>query len=164
MPEDRLRDGLLLDHSVSENLIFAALKKVSKWGFWNDRAVKTLTNRQIKDLNVKPADGSKIVKRLSGGNQQKVLLGKWLEIEPKILFLDEPTVGVDVGAKSEIYTILRKLREQGTAILLVSSDIEEVMTIADRIAVMVAGRMTMTCAADDISQEELVLQISGGKN
>nr|WP_319513930.1 sugar ABC transporter ATP-binding protein [uncultured Cohaesibacter sp.] len=164
VPEDRLRDGLLLDHSVSENLIFAALKKVSKWGFWNDRAVKTLTNRQIKDLNVKPADGSKIVKRLSGGNQQKVLLGKWLEIEPKILFLDEPTVGVDVGAKSEIYTILRKLREQGTAILLVSSDIEEVMTIADRIAVMVAGRMTMTCAADDISQEELVLQISGGKN
>nr|WP_321524521.1 sugar ABC transporter ATP-binding protein [uncultured Cohaesibacter sp.] len=162
VPEDRLRDGLLLDHSVSDNLIFAALDKVSRWGFWNNKAIRDLTERQIRDLNVKPADGSKIVKRLSGGNQQKVLLGKWLEIEPKILFLDEPTVGVDVGAKAEIYAILRKLRAQGTAILLVSSDMEEVMAIADRIAVMVSGRMTMTCAADDITQEELVLQISGG--
>nr|WP_321455457.1 sugar ABC transporter ATP-binding protein [uncultured Cohaesibacter sp.] len=164
VPEDRLRDGLLLEHSVSDNLIYAALKKVTNWGFWNNSAVRSLTEHQIEDLNIKPADGSKIVKRLSGGNQQKVLLGKWLEIEPKILFLDEPTVGVDVGAKSEIYTILRKLREQGTAILLVSSDMEEVMTIADRIAVMVSGRMTMTCNADDITQEDLVLQISGGKN
>ncbi|PLW75731.1 sugar ABC transporter ATP-binding protein [Cohaesibacter celericrescens] len=162
VPEDRLRDGLLLEHSIAENLVFAALDKVSKLGFWNNQATKAVVKRQIEELNILPADGSKIVKRLSGGNQQKVLLGKWLEINPKILFLDEPTVGVDVGAKAEIYSILRKLKEKGTAILIVSSDMEEVMTVADRVAVMVAGRLTRVSDANDITQEELVREISGG--
>ncbi len=162
VPEDRHRDGLMLEHSISENLLFAALNKVSKFGLWKKNEVTALTRRQISDLNIVPADGNKQVKRLSGGNQQKVLLGKWLEIRPKILLLDEPTVGVDVGAKAEIYAILRKLRDQGTAILIVSSDMEEVMTIADRIMVMVAGRLTFACNADQVAQDELVLQVSGG--
>ena len=79
---------------------------------------------------------------LSGGNQQKALLGKWLNLSPRIIILDEPTVGVDVGAKAEIYAILRRERDRGAAVLVVSSDLEEVMTVADRIGVMVAGRLT----------------------
>jgi ABC-type sugar transport system ATPase subunit len=96
------------------------------------------------------------VQQLSGGNQQKVLLGKWLDLRPRVLMLDEPTVGVDVGAKAEIYAALRAERSRGMAILVVSSDLEEVMAIADRIVVMAEGRVVRTCAAHDTSIPQLV--------
>ena len=98
---------------------------------------------------------------LSGGNQQKVCLGKWLHRRPDILMLDEPTVGVDVGAKAEIYELLRAERDRGAAILVVSSDLEEVMTIADRIAVMAAGRLVAIHDGGQASVEHLVREIAG---
>jgi ABC-type sugar transport system ATPase subunit len=98
---------------------------------------------------------------LSGGNQQKVLVGKWLNRAPRILILDEPTVGIDVGAKAEIYAILRRERELGAALLVVSSDLEEVMTLADRIGVMVAGRLAAIHDADATQMDEIVREIGG---
>ncbi|HXJ77158.1 MAG TPA: sugar ABC transporter ATP-binding protein [Candidatus Methylomirabilis sp.] len=161
VPEDRHRDGLFLAHSVAENLSMVALNKVSRLGLLRRAEMNGAASRQIERLGIVPQDASRIVGRLSGGNQQKVMIGKWLEAEPKILILDEPTVGVDVGAKAEIYTILRRLRDQGTAVLVISSDIEEVMTLSDRIAVMVSGRILSIHDAGTITQDELVARIGG---
>ena len=161
VPEDRHRDGLFLAHSVGENLAMVALDKVSHLGLLRRAEMYGAASRQVQRLGIVPADPSRIVGRLSGGNQQKVLIGKWLEAAPKILILDEPTVGVDVGAKAEIYAILRRLRDQGTAVLVISSDIEEVMTLSDRIAVMVSGRIVRIHDAGTISHDELVAQIGG---
>ena len=99
---------------------------------------------------------------LSGGNQQKALLGKWLNLSPRIIILDEPTVGVDVGAKAEIYAILRRERDRGAAVLVVSSDLEEVATIADRIGVMVAGRLVAMHDATEASMTDVIREMGGG--
>jgi ABC-type sugar transport system ATPase subunit len=115
--------------------------------------------RAIADLSIRPPDGAKPVKLLSGGNQQKVLVGKWLNRSPDILILDEPTVGVDIGAKAEIYSILRRERHRGAAVLVVSSDLEEVMTIADRIGIMVNGRLTVIHDADQVELHQIVNEI-----
>lgn len=115
----------------------------------------------IADLSIRPPDGRREVRLLSGGNQQKVLLGKWLNLAPQVLILDEPTVGVDVGAKAEIYGILRRERERGKAILVVSSDLEEVLTIADRVAVMVSGSLVALHDAGAVGSKELVREIGG---
>ncbi|WP_068311056.1 sugar ABC transporter ATP-binding protein [Polycladidibacter hongkongensis] len=161
VPEDRHIDGLALDHSIAENLPLASLGGISRMGLLDNKSFNAVWNRQMEDLNIVPREPGKKVGRLSGGNQQKVLLGKWLETKPRVLILDEPTVGVDVGAKAEIYAILRQMRDQGTAVLVVSSDMEEVMTIADRVAVMVRGRLTSTHDADNIQQDELLARVSG---
>ena len=125
----RLRRLLLLDHA----------------------GIAATSRTSINDLHIQPPDGRRAVRLLSGGNQQKVLLGKWLNLAPRVILLDEPTVGVDVGAKAEIYSILRAERDKGAAVLMVSSDLEEVMTIADRIAVMVSGRLVAVHDAADTS-------------
>ena len=159
--EDRHREGLMLGLSVTDNLVMTSLKKVCHAGLINRRHIGEISQRAIADLNIQPPDGSKLVKQLSGGNQQKVLLGKWLDRKPRVLFLDEPTVGVDVGAKAEIYAILRAERDRGTAVLVVSSDLEEVMTIADRIAVMVSGRMVSIDDAQGIAMQDIIKKIGG---
>ena len=159
--EDRHRDGLMLGLSVSNNLVMATLSKFHKFGFLKRKEIHSATSTLITDLNIQPPDPIKPVRLLSGGNQQKVLLGKWLNLKPKILLLDEPTVGVDVGAKAEIYAILRVERDKGAAILVVSSDLEEVMTISDRIAVMVSGRMVAIHDADKTSLSEIIGEIGG---
>jgi ABC-type sugar transport system ATPase subunit len=117
--------------------------------------------RQTKNLAIVPRDPSTIVSKLSGGNQQKVLIGKWLEAAPTVLVLDEPTVGVDVGAKAEIYAKLRALRDAGQAVLIVSSDLEEVLAISDRIAIMVNGRLGAIHDAGAVSREQIVAEIGG---
>ena len=159
VPEDRHRDGLMLQMSIEQNLVMATLPKISRHGLLRRRQMSAVASRQIADLNILPADPGKAVRQLSGGNQQKVLIGKWLEARPAILILDEPTVGVDVGAKSEVYAILRKLKAAGTAILVVSSDLEEVMTLADRIMVMCAGRIQGTYDADKVSEREIIAHV-----
>jgi ABC-type sugar transport system ATPase subunit len=156
VPEDRHREGLLLDLSMAENLILATLKRHCRGGLLLAARVCATAQRWIAALNLQPRDPAKPVRLLSGGNQQKVLLGKWLEMQPRVLILDEPTVGVDVGAKAEIYATLRAARVQGTAILVVSSDLEEVMAIADRIVVMADGRIVRTRVAADTSAADLV--------
>jgi len=161
VPEDRHRDGLFLAHTVGENLAVVALDRVSRFGLLQRSALRELASRQIRGLGIVPADPTLKVGRLSGGNQQKVVIGKWLEARPRVLILDEPTVGIDVGAKAEIYAVLRRLRDDGTALMVISSDIEEVMTLADRIAVMVSGRMVSVHDAGSITEEELVARIGG---
>jgi ABC-type sugar transport system ATPase subunit len=161
VPEDRHRDGLMLTMSVERNLAMAALDLFSKFGLLRRRRMARGAARQIADLSVSPADPHIETRKLSGGNQQKILIGKWLLRKPRILILDEPTVGVDVGAKAEVYAILRALKAGGTAILVVSSDMEEVMTIADRIMVMRAGRAEGIYDADDVTEREIVERVGG---
>ncbi len=161
VPEDRHREGLMLDMTVTENLVMATLDRFRRTGLLNRRRMVEAGNRAIADMSVQPPDGTRAVKLLSGGNQQKVLVGKWLSRSPRILILDEPTVGVDVGAKAEIYAILRREREAGAAVLVVSSDLEEVMTVADRIGVMVSGRLTALHDADAVRMEDIVREMGG---
>jgi ABC-type sugar transport system ATPase subunit len=161
VPEDRHRDGLFLAHTVGENLAVVALDQVSRFGLRQRSALREMAARQIRGLGIVPQDPTVELGRLSGGNQQKVLIGKWLEVHPGILILDEPTVGVDVGAKAEIYSILRRLRDEGTAVMVISSDLEEVMSLADRIAIMVSGRIASVHDAGAIAEEELVARIGG---
>lgn len=159
VPEDRHRDGLMLQMSIEQNLVMATLPRVSRHGLLRRQAMRHVSSRQIADLNILPADPGRTVRQLSGGNQQKVLIGKWLEVRPRILILDEPTVGVDVGAKTEVYAILRKLKAAGTAILVVSSDLEEVMTLADRIMVMCDGRIQGTYDADTVREHDIIAHV-----
>lgn len=161
VPEDRHRDGLMLTMSVERNLAMATLDLFSKFGLLRRRRMAQGAVRQIADLCVSPADPHIEARKLSGGNQQKILIGKWLLRKPRILILDEPTVGVDVGAKAEVYAILRALRASGTAILVVSSDMEEVMTISDRIMVMRAGRVEGIYDANDVTEREIVERVGG---
>jgi ABC-type sugar transport system ATPase subunit len=154
--EDRHREGLLLHLSVAENLVLATLRAHRRAGLLRAGKVLETARRWINALKLQPPDPHKPVRLLSGGNQQKVLLGKWLETQPRVLILDEPTVGVDVGAKAEIYATLRAERDRGMAILVVSSDLEEVLAIADRIAVMAAGRLVRVCDASGASATDLV--------
>jgi ABC-type sugar transport system ATPase subunit len=142
-------------------LAMAALDLFSKFGLLRRRRMSQGATRQIADLSISPADPDIETRKLSGGNQQKILIGKWLMRKPRILILDEPTVGVDVGAKSEVYAILRALKADGTAVLVVSSDMEEVMTIADRIMVMRAGRVEGIYDADNVTEREIVERVGG---
>ncbi|MBX3576673.1 MAG: sugar ABC transporter ATP-binding protein [Rhizobiaceae bacterium] len=162
VPEDRHREGLMLDMNVTENLAMATLDRHRRGPLLSRGSMARAGRQAIDELSVRPPDGGKLVRLLSGGNQQKVLVGKWLGRNPRILILDEPTVGVDVGAKAEIYAILRRARGEGAAILVVSSDLEEVMTVADRIGVMVSGRLVATHDAGAVTQEQIVREIGGG--
>ena len=159
VPEDRHRDGLMLDMSMTENLAMATLDRFRQGIFLRTSRMVEAGRRSISSLSIQPPDGSRAVRLLSGGNQQKVLVGKWLNRAPQILILDEPTVGVDVGAKAEIYAILRRERERGAAVLVVSSDLEEVMAIADRIAVMVSGRLVAIHDGSTVKMDEIVREI-----
>jgi ABC-type sugar transport system ATPase subunit len=161
VPEDRHRDGLMLNLSVAENLAIAALDTVSSGPFLFRRRMAEAAARHISSLDIRPTDAGTSVRMLSGGNQQKVLIGKWLQTSPDVLILDEPTVGVDVGAKSEIYGILRQLKRAGSAILAVSSDIEEVMMLSDRIMVMRNGRVQGIYNRDSITRQEILDHIGG---
>lgn len=161
VPEDRHRDGLMLDMTMTENLAMATLDRFRQGIFLRTSRMVEAGRRAISSLSIQPPDGSRAVRLLSGGNQQKVLVGKWLNRAPQILILDEPTVGVDVGAKAEIYAILRRERERGVAVLVVSSDLEEVMTIADRIAVMVSGRLVAIHDGNTVKMDAIVREIGG---
>ena len=159
--EDRHREGLMLGLSVADNLVMATIDRFRRGWLLARAKIRDSARHSIAALNVQPPDGRRAVKLLSGGNQQKVLLGKWLALAPRVLLLDEPTVGVDVGAKAEIYTMLRAERDKGTAILVVSSDLEEVMAIADRIGVMVNGRLVSVRDAAQTSLADVVRLIGG---
>ena len=161
VPEDRRQEGLFLDHDMAENLLAAALPKFLRRMMLRTSAMTRAADVSIAGLNIQPPDREKVVGTLSGGNQQKVLLGKWLQTKPEIIILDEPTVGVDVGAKNDIYRALQDLKSEGVAILVVSSDVEEVQLIADRIAIMSKGRIVSETDAASCSHNELVARISG---
>ncbi|NOX53202.1 MAG: sugar ABC transporter ATP-binding protein [Planctomycetes bacterium] len=161
VPEDRKQQGLILDMAVSENLSLVRLAHDQRFGFRNRRAERELSVRMIRELRIKTPSPRQIVRYLSGGNQQKVVLGKWLAIRPRVLLLDEPTRGIDVGAKEEIYRLMEQLAQQGVAVLFVSSEMEEILGMADRVLVMHEGRMTGELSGNELT-EEAVMQLATG--
>jgi ABC-type sugar transport system ATPase subunit len=139
--EDRKRFGLLLDQIIRDNITLAQLHLAGRW-LTDIDAETALAEKAARDLHVKTASVFVNAATLSGGNQQKVVLAKWLVTNPKVLFLDEPTRGIDVGAKQEIYALIHKLAGEGLAIILVSSELPEVLALSDRVIVLHEGRVT----------------------
>ncbi|CCD96255.1 putative Sugar (D-ribose) ABC transporter (ATP-binding protein) [Bradyrhizobium sp. ORS 375] len=161
VPEDRKGCGLLLDLSIAENISLPDLAAHSRLGLVDTASETDNANRQRERLNIRATDVRTTVGTLSGGNQQKVVLAKWLSMRPKVLIFDEPTRGIDVGAKQEIYDMLRRLADAGVAILMISSDMEEVIGVSDRIAVMHEGRISGFLARGEFSEHN-VLQLAVG--
>jgi ribose transport system ATP-binding protein len=142
VPEDRKLEGLVLPFSVQSNITMSSLDKISTFGFINPLLEKEIADRQIKNLSVKtPSPHTKVV-TLSGGNQQKCIMGRWLEINPDILILDEPTRGIDVGTKYEIYVLIKKIAEAGGSVIMISSELPEVLAMSNRVITICEGRIT----------------------
>ncbi|HSD91094.1 MAG TPA: sugar ABC transporter ATP-binding protein [Kofleriaceae bacterium] len=152
VPEDRKAQGLVLGLSVADNLALSALGRMSRLGVVDGARVEQAALSRLRDLSIKvPGLGAEVA-TLSGGNQQKVVIGKWLELAPRVLLLDEPTRGVDVGAKAEIYALIEELTSRGHAVVLASSDLPEVVRLADRVLVLREGKLAGTLDGEDISQ------------
>jgi ribose transport system ATP-binding protein len=161
VPEDRKRDGLLLDMSVASNISLPDLLTHSRIRLIDKASEAANAQRQKERLNIRAPAVSTAVASLSGGNQQKVVLAKWLAMRPRALIFDEPTRGIDVGAKHEIYLILRQLADSGVAILMISSDMEEVIGVSDRVAVMHEGRVSGFLERNQFSEQN-VLKLAVG--
>lgn len=157
VPEDRKTQGLILRMGVEENISLASLRQRRlRGGFINRRLHRRQTDRMIDRLNIRTPGAESTTEHLSGGNQQKVVLGKWLSLTPKVLLLDEPTRGIDVGSKQEIYHLIEALSEEGTAILFASSEMEEILRLSRRVLVMHEGRIS-----GELSQAELTEEAVG---
>lgn len=151
--ENRKDDGLVLCRSVEENIVLPSLYRVSRRGFLNLKQLHDMAQEASTKLEVKTSSIEAMANFLSGGNQQKLILCKWLLMNPKVLILDEPTRGIDVGAKWEIYNIIMDLAKQGVGIILVSSEMEEIISLSDRIIVMCDGQISGTLSKDEATQE-----------
>ncbi|MBI5961891.1 MAG: sugar ABC transporter ATP-binding protein [Chloroflexi bacterium] len=157
LSEDRKRYGLTLGMDVKENVAMAAMKKFLRWAGWMDFKKTVLRGQEmVKALNIKTPSLEQKVKFLSGGNQQKVVIGKWLTADTDILIFDEPTRGIDVGAKSEIYKLLNDLAHQGKSIIMISSELPEVLRMSHRVVVMCEGRVTGILNAGEATQETIM--------
>ncbi|EQB24152.1 TPA: sugar ABC transporter ATP-binding protein [Streptococcus equi subsp. zooepidemicus] len=163
LTEDRKEEGLILDFSIKDNMTLPSHKDFSKNGFFDDKTSRDFVQKMIDRLRIKSGRPEMVVGNLSGGNQQKVVLAKWIGIAPKVLILDEPTRGVDVGAKREIYQLMNELAERGVPIVLVSSDLPEVLGVSDRIVVMHEGRITGELSRGEATQEKVMQLATGGK-
>ncbi|HBO2571833.1 TPA: sugar ABC transporter ATP-binding protein [Pseudomonas aeruginosa] len=160
--EDRKGEGLLLDQSISANLALGNLPALARHGVIDRRREEALARRQVEALRVRCADTAQAVGELSGGNQQKVVIGRWLERDCQVLLFDEPTRGIDVGAKFDIYALLAELTRRGKALVVVSSDLRELMLICDRIGVLSAGRIVDTFERDAWTQDALLAAAFAG--
>ena len=160
--EDRKDEGLVLGLTVRENLAIPNLKKLSKSAVIQKQKEKQWTEEMIQKLRIKTSGPEQEVKSLSGGNQQKVVFGKWLGTEPKLLILDEPTRGVDVGAKKEIYSIMNELTEKGFSIIMVSSELPEILGMSDRVMVIHEGKLSAILDKKEASQEKIMEAATGG--
>jgi ABC-type sugar transport system ATPase subunit len=161
VPEERRSQGLILPFSIKNNITLSILDRISRFGFV-PRSERQTADRFAKELSIRGAEMSAPVARLSGGNQQKVVVAKSLAREPSVLLLDEPTRGVDVGAKSEIYRLMDDLAREGKAILLISSELEEVLSMSDRILVMREGRIAGEFEREEATQERVMTAATGG--
>jgi ABC-type sugar transport system ATPase subunit len=161
--EDRKRTGLVLSNSVGFNLTLAALRSLAPGALVNSQRKNQMIDRFIGQLNIKTSSAWAAVSSLSGGNQQKVVVAKWLATQPKVLILDEPTRGVDVGAKHEIYSIIDELAKEGLGVLLVSSELEEILNLCDTVCVVRRGRLVRTLAREELSQEAIMQYAAGAE-
>ncbi|GAA1935895.1 sugar ABC transporter ATP-binding protein [Microbacterium aoyamense] len=151
-PEERKSQGLVLDEPIFVNVTLSSVSRFAKAGFLDERAERKVATEQIEALELRPADPDRPAVTLSGGNQQKILLARWLVHGTRVLLLDEPTRGVDIGARSEIYALIRRLAAAGNAIVIVSSEIEEVLGLADTVLVVADGRVLTTLPASQIDE------------
>jgi ribose transport system ATP-binding protein len=154
IPEDRRAQGLVLEHSVRDNLLLPLLKQIQRGPLLDDGAGNELAASLIKRFAVKVANPARPVRLLSGGNQQKVVIAKWLGTEPEVLIMDEPTAGVDIGTKTEILTMIRNLAEEGKAVIVISSEYAELLAVSDRVLILREGSVQQELARNDIADEE----------
>ncbi|MBL8049872.1 MAG: sugar ABC transporter ATP-binding protein, partial [Anaerolineales bacterium] len=154
--EDRKGDGLILIQDVKQNITLANLHKIAQRGVVNNNAEIQVANEYKTNLNIKTPSVEQKVSNLSGGNQQKVCLGKWLFVSPDILILDEPTRGIDVGAKYEIYTIMKDLVKQGMSIIMISSELPEVLGMSDRVYIVASGKIAGELSSEEATQEKVM--------
>ncbi|MFN4260626.1 MAG: sugar ABC transporter ATP-binding protein [Gemmataceae bacterium] len=162
VPEDRRQEGLVLAASVRDNISLPSLKRLQRLGLVQQRRERDLAERMCRQLNVKTPSIHQIAGFLSGGNQQKIVLAKWLARTPRLLILDEPTRGIDVGAKTEIYALMDRLASQGLAILMISSDMEEILGMSDRVLVMHEGHLAGELPRAALSEEAIMSLATGG--
>lgn len=162
VPEDRQAEGLVQTMSIQRNLVLASLNKDSTAGFLDQKKMDDATKDAISDLSIKVANKDLPILSLSGGNQQKVVIGKGILTDPKILLLDEPTRGIDIGAKAEVMDIVHKYAEQGLSIIFISSELKEIINIADRIIVLSNGRVTGEFSSDEVTEDALVHASNAG--
>ncbi len=156
VPEDRKMDGIIPGMSVSGNISLTVIDKVTRFGLLNKGIESKLYDKHIKELNIKASSAKQLIRTLSGGNQQKVVLAKWIERDPKVLMLDEPTRGIDVNAKNEIYELILKLASEGISVLVVSSEIPEILSISDRILVMSEGQITAEFSIEEATESKIM--------
>lgn len=162
VPEDRKRHGLVLDFSIRDNVTLPLLKRMSTAGVPPRNRLSRLAGGFLSSLRIKAPSAQERVGNLSGGNQQKVVLAKWLATEPEVLIFDEPTRGIDVGARHEIYLLMNRLAEEGKTILMVSSDMEELIGMSDRVVVLREGQQQGILTKPDITQEAVMTLAAGG--
>ncbi|HEX5089097.1 MAG TPA: sugar ABC transporter ATP-binding protein [Nocardioides sp.] len=162
-PEERKSQGLLLDEAVYRNITMASMTRFARLGFLDKSQERRRAAELTASLDVRPEGVTRVVRTLSGGNQQKVVLARWLLRECRVLLLDEPTRGVDVGARSEIYQLIRSLADRGVAVVVVSSEIEEVLGLADRVLVVREGEVVHESAATDIDEARVLDLVMEGK-
>ncbi|GAA1496229.1 sugar ABC transporter ATP-binding protein [Paeniglutamicibacter kerguelensis] len=161
-PEERKSQGLILDEPIYRNVTLASFVRWAKGGRLNEKAERAVAREQLVSLELRPADPDRVTRTLSGGNQQKILLARWLVHGTKVLLLDEPTRGVDVGARAEIYALVRQLADDGTAVVVVSSEIDEVLGLSDRVLVIAGGRVLHTSPADAIDEHGVLDMVMKG--
>jgi ribose transport system ATP-binding protein len=161
VPEDRKKQALILDMALRVNLSLARLRRDQRFGFLDMRREADLVEQAIERLRIRSQGPEQFVRYLSGGNQQKVVLGRWLAMDPSVLLLDEPTRGVDVGSKEEIYGLIEQLAARGVAVLFVSSEMEEILGLSDRVLVMHQGSISGELSRDELS-EKRVMELATG--
>ena len=156
VPEDRKRSGILKGMSITDNTTISSLPVISNLGWVPQGVEETITRKQVDSLDIKIVSVNQHVEKLSGGNQQKVVVGRGIALKPKILILDEPTRGVDVGAKSEVHKIIEQISSQGVAVIMISSELPEILGSSDRIIVLHQGRITDEFTYGKASQEDIM--------
>ncbi len=156
LTEDRKKDGLALELSVEYNINLPSLERITRLGVVDDKKACENTTKYIKDLKIKTPSMHQTAKNLSGGNQQKIIIGKWLCKQSKIIIFDEPTRGIDVGAKFEVYELMMKLAQQGIGVIMISSELPEIIGISDRVLIMREGKITGELIGSDLTEEKIL--------
>jgi len=164
VPEDRKAQGLFLNMALRQNIVMASLKGLTRFGFVRKKNVDDIARNLIDRLDIRTSGLRQRVGTLSGGNQQKVVISRWLALEPEVLILDEPTRGIDVGAKAEIHALLRKMADEGVGILMISSELPEILNVSDRVLVMRDGEIVAEFDPKTTTQDEIMHAAAGSKN
>jgi ribose transport system ATP-binding protein len=161
LPEDRKAEGIVPNLSVRDNIVLAALPRLSRAGFSSRKSQDAVVDVFMRRLHIKASGPDQIVSELSGGNQQKVMIARWLAMSPKVLLLDEPTRGIDVGAKAEVQALIDELAAEGLAIVLVSSEVEEVVEGSGRVIVLRDGTIETELTGESVTEDRLLEALAG---